>query len=190
MHENDLARVTQSDATCYTVRNGFAWAHIFVRHGVGETNAGDPRGWVNVSILSDYGSFGYCWSHIGGRPWQKFLREVGFDYAMQKMMGDRFKVPMDLHSAGNKVREIVIDGRRNGSMSKDDARALWDALDYCDDQASFLRDLDEHSSGAMYRNELFYSNWEEANPQAVGFWREIWPHFLDVIDPPATAVAA
>jgi len=173
---------TGPDVACYTVRNGFAWAYLFVRSGTGETGTGEPRGWVHVSVLSDYGSFGYCWSHIGSSPWWEFLADLDFEYAMRKMMGARYDVALNLDAACAKVREVVIERRRDGGMSREDARALWDALPSCD-ESTFLADLDHHSGGRMYRHELWDLRWTEPNPQARGFWEEIWPHFVAGIQP-------
>lgn len=185
-----MADVSTSPAVCYVVRNGYAWARIFIRHGIGETGAGHPRGWVDVSVLSDFGSFGYCWSHIGSTPWNAFLGELDFEYAMRKMFGAAYDAPLSLDSACARAREIIIDRRRQDCMTKEDARSLWDAIEDCCDQSTFLRDLDENSGGAMYRNDLWDSRWTEPNSQAVGFWSEIWPHFIDAISQPANEVAA
>lgn len=181
--------ISNAPATCYTIRNGWSWAHIFMRHGMGETNDGHARGWVHVSVISDFGSFGYCWSHTGNTPGPKFLGELSFDYAMRKMFGQAYDVPLCVDDMAKKVREIVLDARRQGSMPKDDARSLWDALPYCEDQATFLRDLDDHSGGAMYRHELYDDRWTEPNPQARGFWADIWPHFLEALGARAPASA-
>lgn len=172
------------DVICYTVRNGFAWAYISVRSGVGQTGTGDPRGWVNVAALSDYGTFGYCWSHIGSEPWWKFLADLDFEYAMRKMLGARYDAPLDLEAACDKVKAMVLEHRREGSWSREDARALWDALPYCN-ETTFLADLDHHSDGAMSRHELWYCRWTQPSPQARGFWDDIWPHFIAGITPAA-----
>jgi hypothetical protein len=170
-----VAIVSDAAATCYTVRNGWSWAHIFVRNGTVQCVDGSPRNWVNLAVLSD---FGYCWSHIGGDSWQGFLASLSFDYAMRKMMGPRFDAPLSLRDSIRKVRELVVDYRRTGQMSKEDARELWDAADLCGEGQSFLADLNRYSSGAMYRNELWDARWTEPSPEARGFWHEIWPHFL------------
>lgn len=173
--------VTATPAVCYTVRNDWAWAHIFIRSGMGQTGNGDPRGWVDVSVISDFGSFGYCWSHIGNRPWQEFLAEVDFHYAMQKMMGPRFTEHMSMDECAEKARRTVLQLRREDSLTKTDARELWDAIPDIDTEyppQAFLSEWDRASSGAMYRNELWDMVWLKEAPQAVGFWAEIWPHFV------------
>lgn len=185
------ATVSTSPATCYTVRNGWAWAHIFVQHGMAQEERG-PRYWVHVSILSDYGDFGYCWSHIGER-WQAFLAGISFDYAMQKMMGPRFSEHLSLDDCKAKARELVLDRRRNDGLTKTEARELWDAVDDTDENypvEAFLCEWDRASSGAMYRNDLWDGNWKQPAPAAVGFWSEIWPHFTAAITAESAQVAA
>lgn len=86
-------------ADCFRVRNGSAWAEIFVRHGIGTMDDGKtPRRWVHLSVLSDFGDFGYCWSHIGG-DWVSFLSGLEFDYAMGKLFGSRLHRERDLARA-------------------------------------------------------------------------------------------
>lgn len=182
--------VTVAPATCYTVRNGWAWAHLFVRHGVRQETDGRATSWAHVSVVSDYGSFGFCWTHMGPRTWHEFLAGLSFGYAMQKFMGAGFRVPMPPHDAANKARRLVLEARRNG-ISAEAARTLFDAVEAAetadDEDGSFLRAWDRHSGGAMYRHELYDADWTQPSPQAIGFWAEIWPHFIAAIQPTAEA---
>ena len=168
-------------ATCYTVRNDWAWAHIFVRHGTGVQTDGSPRGWVHVSVISDFGSFGYCWTHIGPDRWREFLAGLDLHYAMQKMLGERFRVPLAIHEAEAKGRQMILQYRREDSLDAEDARKLWDGLDAADRDGGldgFLRDWDRQSDGRWYAHDWWDASWDKVNPQAEGFWREIWPHFI------------
>lgn len=185
--------VTEHPATCYTVRNGWAWAYIFVRHGVGELQDGSPRGWVNVAVISDYGSFGYCWSHIGSEPWQDFLADLDLHYAMNKMLGERFRVPLTIDEAEAKGRETILQYRREGSLDATDARKLWDGLTDANRDGSldsFLRSWDDCSGGRWYAHDWWDHRWDKVNPQAEGFWQEVWPHFVAAIKPAEPAAAA
>jgi len=180
--------VTTREATRYTVRNGWAWAHVFVDHGVAKaalSNGGD-RHWVNVSIISDYGSFGYSWTHIGG-DWREFLSGLDMHYAMNKMMGERFRVHLDGEEAAAHARTLVLDDRRQGSISKVDARDLWDGIDVADKDdggRAFFRSWDSWSNGKPYEREYYMDRWDKVNPQAEGFWSEIWPLFAARIQNP------
>ncbi len=165
---------------CRTIRNGFYWAHIFVQEGCGKLNDGSPRHWANVAILSDFGTFGYCWTHMG-EPWPEFCRDLDFHYAMGKLAGRHFYEPLDIDECRIKTREIVLERRRTDCMTKEDARALWDALLDCCEASTFLADLDRLSDGAMYREELWDARWEQPSASARGFWSEIWPHYLAAI---------
>jgi hypothetical protein len=171
--------VTTSPAVCYTVRNGWAWANLYVRHG--SAKVGDqPRYWVELSINSDYGSFGFYWSHIGG-DWRKFLAGIDMHYAMNKMMGSRFMVPLTGYEAAAEARKIVLDGRRHREFDKREASVLWEAIDLADKDADatvFLRSWDDGSEGLFYGHELYSGGWNKVNPQAEGFWQEVWPHFV------------
>jgi hypothetical protein len=171
------ASIPNAALECRTIRNGFYWAHIFVQSGVVTMNNGSPRHWANVAILSDFGTFGYCWTHMG-KPWPEFCRDLNFDYAMGKLAGRNFYQPLDLDQCVEKTKSIILDRRRHDCMAKEDARALWDALPYCDSGHTFLADLDRYSDGAMYREELWDCRWEHPSAAVRGFWNEIWPHYL------------
>jgi hypothetical protein len=186
----DSASVTTSDATCYTVRNGWAWAHIFVRHGVEQGER--PRHWVHVATISDYGSFGYCWSHIG-EDWRAFLSGLDMHYAMQKFMGEHFRVPLSGIDAQEKGRALVLQDRRDRGLDKADARTLYDAANEADTDdgcRAFLRDWDQRSYGLFYAREYWDGRWDTVNPQALGFWREVWPHFVAALEGVATTPTA
>ncbi|PZQ59254.1 MAG: hypothetical protein DI570_16470 [Phenylobacterium zucineum] len=174
--------VTEHPATCYTVRNGWAWAHIFVRHGTskGELSTGGDRHWVHVSVLSDFGEFGYCWSHIG-EDWRKFLANLDLHYAMNKMLGPRFRVPLGIEEADAKGRQLILQGRRENNLTTEDARKLWDGLKEAETDEGldhFLRDWDRGSGGLWYAQQWWDYRWDKVNPQAEGFWEKVWPHFV------------
>jgi hypothetical protein len=188
--------VNTSPATRYTVRNGWAWAYLYVDHGVvtdDKLTSGERR-WVNVSVISDYGSFGFCWSHIGG-DWRDFLASLDFDYAMKKMMGLRLWTPLDVSEAADKARGLVVERRRHDGLTRADARQLFDAIESARGDAfncqHFLAQWDSESNCLMSRHDLYDDKWEKYDPQAEGFWSEIWPHFTAaIIAERAEAVAA
>lgn len=183
------AAVRVHPAECYEVRNDWAWAYVFVRHGVGQMLDGSPRHWVHVSTISDYGSFGYCWTHIGD-DWRKFLAGLDLHYAMNKMLGSRFRVPLDIHEAEARGRETILLSRRENSLDREDARKLWDGLIDADRHGGldqFLRDWDRCSGGLWYAHEFWDHGWDKVNPQAEGFWQEIWPHFVAALSPTPSA---
>lgn len=169
------ATVRLHEATCYEVRDGWAWAHIFVRNGT----SGD-RHWVHLSAICDYGSLGYCWTHIG-EDWRSFLRGLDKHYAGQKLWGERFRVPLDGREAQAKALALILDGRRKQGWEKADARTLYDAAKEAEPDEgcqAFFRDWDGLSGGLFYRMELWDARWDKINPQAEGFWADIWPHFI------------
>lgn len=189
------ARTTTSPATRYTVRNGWAWAYLYVDHGVVKADklTSNDRHWVSVSVISDYGSFGFCWSHIG-EDWRDFLAGIDFDYAMKKMMGLRLWVPLDVSEASDKAKSTVIDLRRHDCLSREEARDLYDAAESASGDAfncqHFLAEWNSESMGKVSSRDLYDGRWEKYNPQAVGFWADIWPHFIAAIQAEAVEVVA
>jgi len=176
--------VSRLPATCYTVRNGWAWAHIFVRCGEEKPkDAEASRHWAYVSIISDFGEFGHCWTHMG-EDWRSFMPGLDMDYAMKKFLGQRFRVPLSIDEAEKQGRKAILQYRREGNLDAGDARTLWDSLSAADRNGSldsFLRSWDDHSYGRWYALDWWDHRWDKVNPQAEAFWREIWPHFTAAI---------
>lgn len=171
----------RESAACYLIRNGLPWAEIYVRHGMGKTGAGDPRGWVNVSVISDFGSFGYCWSHIGATPWHEFLATLDFDYAMNKFLSGKHRVSVDGHEAQRRAHAHVLRLRRERTLSKDQASALYHGATTADpDQglSVFLSDWGRESGEPFHRFEMWSYDWKMESPAARGFWSDIWPLFV------------
>lgn len=174
-----------SEATCYTVRNGWGWANIYVRHGQGKCADESPRYWVELVVNSDYGSFGFMWTHIG-ENWGSFLSDLDMHYAMNKLMGERFEVELTGEEALEHARGLILEERRQGSIDKAYARDLWDSADLADTDSgspAFFRSWDNWSDGKAYEREYHVDRWKKVNPQAEAFWKDIWPHFVAEIRP-------
>lgn len=186
-------RVHKTAATCYRVINGFSWAEIYLRQGhEPATDQRTARYWVHMSVVSDYGNFGYCWSHIGAN-WREFLARLDFHYAMNKFMGPHFEEPMAFDDAVKQARALIADRRKQGAMSKEDARDLYDGLRTLDPdhpREAFLQQWDQASGGAMYRHEFWDNRWKSISPQAKAFWADIWPAFIAQLDAERAEIAA
>lgn len=174
--------VTTETATVYKVRfakegdekQRFGWADAAVRTF--------PRGGA-VSIQSDYGTYAYTWTATGDGPFLEFLCRLDFDYFMTKACGD-YHV-FDYEKTVRNLKRRIIEQRRTGAMhdmSKDDARGLWDILEASEHTSNadyFVSELLRHDVmcewfDGDYCDIALYS----PNPQAVGFWNEIWPHLV------------
>lgn len=178
--------VTTETATVYKVRYQkegdepyhFGWADAAVRTF--------PRGGA-ISIQSDYGTYAYTWTAIGDGQFIKFLCLLDFDYFMKKTCGDYYVFDHDKSMDG--IKRQIIERRRDKlfhEMTKEQAREAWDDLERYGANATnsgdmFVSDIlssralaDFFDGGDYYTNIASY----KPNPQAVGFWNEIWPHLV------------
>lgn len=185
---------------CYRIRAGHESATICLRSW---TASGEPVGEKTrhlgeILIHSSFGSWAYTWRHIGC-PLKRFLTRVEFDYLFGKFMGpDLDQFDGDQTMVG--IKESVVENRRRGGWNKATARQVWNAVierreeieksvdglvnamyDASGEIALFPEDgLDKRDA-----RHFFEEPWERKRtrdaPQAVGFWREIWPHFINTI---------
>lgn len=153
---------------------------------------------VTVQVLSTYGVWGHCWTHIGDDDWRAFLVTAGFDYVMGKFMQRAFRVPKPHDENCKSVRAHVIEERKGGCLSKADARTLYDAAHpdhYEDTQRHFFSIFDEESSGLAYQLDYWEYSFDHVDPVARLFWDKLWVPFVDHLatelnDEKANAVAA
>lgn len=173
--QTPVTRIEPIHAQGWLVRNGFEQAQIFVRSGVhGDVSPATPGStWVSVSIMSSFGSWGYHWNHCGPIPWQRFLRKLDREYALEKFMGGNARV-VDMKATVKAARISVLEARRRGwGITKAEARRTWQVID---DHA----DDNEHEFiNAMARTLLFGEEyWDmlryRLNPQGTSFWEQLW----------------
>lgn len=193
----------------YRVRGGWdghEWATICVRDW---TMDGKPVGertryCGEILIHSSFGSWGHQWAHLG-QPFPEFLLDVEFDYFFTKLMGSDLQV-FDGEGSVRHLRQQIVEHRKTADLTKGAARALWQEIDACqneceDSNASFveqMRDIaDRFNDGYSFDSEieslseaerdavvqLLQEPWEltttKAHPQATGFWRDLWPVFVE-----------
>jgi len=161
--------VTTSHPVMFHVNNHGEYAEIAIRHGTT-----DGRGWVSVSVRSSYGNFGHFWNHIGSDKWYDFLNQVDLHYAMKKM-SDRSIYEFDAEETLRDLRKKTCAYRRDGTITREEARSIWDDLTfYLDENAgpelfcSHLRCHDvfvDDTSG-----NLVYC----LRPSIQGFWDRVW----------------
>lgn len=104
-------------------KSGMGWFEVYL----GE------RG--QVSALSDYGNYGYVWGAVGGdkamsyiERLMRFVMRIDPGYALSKF-GQGLREVFDGESTEKMIRNTLLDLRRVGEISKDEAREEWDRLD-------------------------------------------------------------
>lgn len=174
-----------TDAEHYIVRKNLEWASIVVRCWQAE-EYGKTRHCGEILIHSSYGSWANSWGYCGSQ-FKQFLIGLNFDYIFTKFMGHEFKV-FDGELSVRRLRDRLIESRKEGGVTKDEARECWDEIE---GRESELESSEREFVDAVYAivhrvdsgrvQRIFCEPWElirkTADQQAVGFWRDIWPEF-------------
>jgi hypothetical protein len=156
----------------YIVRNRGDWAFIYLDEERGVFTA-----------CSSYGDYAYIWSHRGSQSLKEFVRDLDFDYFMDKTRGAESK-RFDFYATIKGMREFVADARRQRDISKEEAREAWTDLeelegDHTDSADLFVdRVYASKAIGEAYGYDFEGVICNSANIQCKGFWEMIWPEFL------------
>jgi hypothetical protein len=156
----------------YIVRNRGDWAFIYLDEERGVFTA-----------CSSYGDYAYIWSHRGDQSLKDFLRDLEFDYFMGKTRGLDFK-RFDFEATIKGMREFVADARRQGSLSKIEAREAWTDIEELESDHTGSVDLFvERVYGLKAIGEAYGHDYGDVicnspDRQCKGFWDVIWPEFL------------
>lgn len=142
-----------------------------------------------ILINSSFGSWANIWTACG-TPFKDFLIDADFGYLFTKFMGTKLE-RHDGEGTMLALRRDIIEQRRHGSLDHHGAREVWDAVDWERDRIESdatscgyaLLEVASQIGGEhpMYDYFADPSAWPRVTKhdcQAVGFWREIWPHFV------------
>lgn len=177
-----IAAVTErtGEAILFTIRDGWEWGNIYVRP-LGEG--------AEVVAHSSFGTFGYVWIAMGG-DWREFLSSCDRYYAMNKLAGRAYEVPLDraefvaaMQAAVNEYEKCLLEA---WGIADSDTRRQIDACretlndEWCWEDVppeALFWHFNEQASGAPYALELYETRLTKINPQVVGFWDTIWTPF-------------
>jgi hypothetical protein len=154
---------------CYKIRHstGKYWADITI-------DAKEQTG--RIQIASDFGSYQNYWGACGCN-FKDFLAKLDIEYAAGKFGANKH---FDSEKTLKNFKASVLEYRRNGDMSKENARDIFNEI----------KELEEY----IYENE-FYINLNNSHalmrffdwcphlsysihPQFINFWKYIWPVLL------------
>lgn len=170
--------------TLFTIRDGWEWGNIFVR----PTAEG-----AEVVAHSTFGTYGYTWGAMGG-DWREFLSSCSREYAMRKLAGQSYDVPLDRDEFIAAMRAEIDDYEKGaldswGILDAEQDRRIKACRDALDDEwgwddvplDALFWHFNEHASGAPYAMELYETRLTKINPQVVGFWDTIWTPFAQAM---------
>jgi hypothetical protein len=156
----DTARVYR-----LATEEGPGWANITIREW--------PRG-GSIDVQSDYGNYAYSWTAIGPGTLRAFLLSLDFGYFMGKAHAGYMEYDGD--ASRRALVDEVIAARKQGDLSRADARHAYDAISLADfgSEESFWH----HVQTSLY---TLY-NWAGDAPirhspsaQSLAFWELVWP---------------
>lgn len=168
--------------TLFTVRDGWEWASIFVR----PISEG-----AEVVAHSTFGTFGYVWGAMGC-GWREFLPSLSRDYAMRKLAGKHYDVPLDREEFIAAMRAAVDQGEKDildawGILDPDQERRIERCREALDEEwgwedvplEALFWHFNNEAGSVPYAMELYETRMTKINPQVVGFWGTIWTPFAD-----------
>lgn len=138
-----------------------------------------------ILINSSFGAWAHRWNACG-MPFKKFLADINFQYLFEKLMGHGLHY-FDCDGTVRYVRNEVLKYRKSRDIDAKEAREIWTGIDdYVSCQRTSQNSFIQAMQSIAYEYDLpcleLSEPWHMAqiidNPQAVGFWHDIWPLFI------------
>ena len=187
--------VTKSGREGYEVRENHEWASITWACWASPPPPGSTRGMYycgEITIQSSFGTWGYVWTACGV-PFKQFLMRAEFDYVFTKFMGTK----LERHDGVGTFRQLqrdIIEQRREGRTDRAEARGAWDAIAWERERIEsdatscgyalmeVARQIGgEHPMHDDFADPCSWPRITKPDVQAVGFWRELWPSFINAL---------
>ncbi len=184
---------------CYEVREdppGREWANITLHCWDRQVNVGTAHEGTyycgEIAIQSSCGIWGGNWTACGS-PFKQFLQELDFDYAFGKFMG----LALERYDGDGTLAQIKLDvcrQRREGTLSRSEARLAMDAVDLRREQIRSgnrdcgyaLMDIAKGMDATHPMHDYFAdpAGWpicRTHDPAAKMFWKRLWPLFTEAL---------
>lgn len=152
---------------------------FFVVEGKEARSDGSARYWCQLTCNTPFGVVGTYFGSMGA-PAATFLRSCNKDYILGRLWGLETEV-YDGEVAEYELRRRVLKDRKNGDLDSDDARRLMAMIENADfEEEHGFRTL-VYGTGHFYQmfSEGGGSSYKVPNPQAEGFWEQLWPGFIE-----------
>lgn len=170
-----VTKITETTFKEIFVRNeNYAWCRLLLEESTGR-----------VVIISDYGSWTYCWSHIGEKTLEEFLAQLDRDYMGHKMLGVHSEV-IDEDATQEAIKQEIFKQRRVGSFSRDEARAEYSFLQELTDGCV---DFNGWASNTAIDDCYEYQR-RCINPCWANFWKYLWRPLIKPALLPASVEAS
>lgn len=155
----------------YVVSAKHEWAVIYIDEREG-----------SFSCQSTFGTYAFIWRAIGDRTLKEFLRGLDFDYFMGKTRPGYMRFDEERSIAW--LKDYILRARRENSLDKEEARKAFNELEWLspDGEGMFAASIYD-SPGIMHAlsNDPSGCIQYAADGNSRGFWKIIWPIFLEQI---------
>lgn len=172
-----LRQITGFRTLTYTVRAEGEWATIFISLDKRKTG-------FQFSVTSSYIDGGHYWSSPG-EDWRSFLKDLDMEYFGGKILrGSCYQFDPDKTILT--AKQSVLEWRREGTLSQEEARNMWDELESLDCDFSYKEQWESFVSVCPRwlqddPHTVYGMLMESPSRSLVGFWERIWPEFLKQI---------
>jgi len=162
------------------VKNEQAREHgtFFVVEGCEQSKNGETRYWCQLTCNTPFGVVGTYFGSMGA-PAAKFLSGCNKDYILGRLWGLETEVYDGDVAKANLVKWVLRE-RKSRELSHDSAKDLLQAIDCADfdNEHGFQSLVYGHAPFYQVFSEGGGSDYKVPNPQAEGFWQDLWPGFL------------
>lgn len=163
--------------THINVRANGEYGDFYLLEGSEPAADGRTRHWCQLTCNTAFGVVGHTWCSMG-MPAARFLAKVGKSYVLDKLWGLDSEV-YDEEAARSGLVRVILQQRRGRDWDAEQTRDAYDEVLDADlateahyfifvGERSWLYDLCMNGS----------VRYKHANPQAEGFWEDLWPCFL------------
>jgi hypothetical protein len=181
----DAMKVSRYQAECYHVSNGYDGASIFLRYW--PRDDGGSSGYI--AVVGSFGSFGHYFGNCGS-DFRSFLCGCDKYYLAGKFFGADARV-FDCDKTVEALKGQIIGWRRDGSIDREEAREMFDAVkeaSHTNSEEGFFTELQQMPK--FYDFEVYGLAARMMNPQAAGFFSDLWPGFVAELRSELQACAA
>ena len=134
-----------------------------------------------LSIVSECGNFAYRWNSLGLAD-DDFRNELlGFDIGYLKEKLKDNSLIFDRSETAKSVRQKVLKLRRDGGLSKKEARKDWIDASFINDVIDFSQFLDSNTKRYDYYWE--HAVYQPSNINGLTRWlKQSWPRLYELIE--------
>jgi hypothetical protein len=169
--EKPSCEIEKSTASVYKLRKfacGYGWADITIRQW---------KGGGSISVQSDWGSYNNIWTASGERDFRQFLCCLDYGYFMTKCHPS-FGYEDDWEATAKELLKRVLQDRRDGDLTVEKAREIYDAIQSVDHDAGFFWQAREWPELHDYISNDRYGTAKRKTSECEGFWKNVWPHII------------